>query len=83
MSIVRRLSERIRKSFRRRPRPGYSTADTVDARPVKKGCIRCKIALLDGSDLTIDVEVTNKMLILYFGKYFIHFSLSKYLLYRE
>ncbi|XP_065053913.1 band 4.1-like protein 5 isoform X2 [Rhopilema esculentum] len=56
MSIVRRLSERIRKSFRRRPRPGYSTADTVDARPVKKGCIRCKIALLDGSDLTIDVE---------------------------
>ena len=59
MSVVRRLSERIRKSFRRKQRPIITrTADTVDAKPVKKGCIRCKIALLDGSDLTIDVEVS-------------------------
>jgi len=57
MSVVRRISERIRKSFRRKQRPLITkTSDTVDARPVQKGCIRCKIALLDGTDLTIDVE---------------------------
>ena len=60
MSLVRRVSERIRKSFRRRQRPVITkTGDTVDARPVQKGCIRCKIALLDGTDLTIDVEVCH------------------------
>lgn len=58
MSVVRRVSERIRKSFRKRQRPTITrTTDAVDARPVKKGCIRCKIALLDGNDLTVDVEV--------------------------
>ena len=56
--LVRRMSERIRKSFRQKRRPVVArAADTIDARPVKKGCIRCKIALLDGNDLTIDVEV--------------------------